>query len=254
MNEMNKLESSWLRRALDARPLRVSFEFFPPKSAQATESLWQTIRHLEPLRPALRLRDVWRRGIDKGEDPGDRQAHRKRDEPQARLAPHLRRRDARERRCRHSRLLGSGHPPHRGAARRPPRRRGRALRAPPRWLYFEHRVGCGNQAHRTVRNLGRLLSGAASRRDERRGEPRLPEAQDRRRRRTAASRSSFTAKSFSCAFSTRPAGPASKSPSCPVSCRSETSRMSAASPRWRAPACPTGCTSSATASTMIPTR
>ena len=51
MNEMNKPEGSRLRRAPDARPLRASFEFFPPKSPQATESLWQTIKHLETLHP-----------------------------------------------------------------------------------------------------------------------------------------------------------------------------------------------------------
>ncbi|MEZ5907190.1 MAG: methylenetetrahydrofolate reductase [NAD(P)H] [Hyphomicrobiaceae bacterium] len=34
-----------------AQPIRVSFEFFPPKSAKMEESLWQAIRRLEPLAP-----------------------------------------------------------------------------------------------------------------------------------------------------------------------------------------------------------
>jgi methylenetetrahydrofolate reductase (NADPH) len=51
MNDMNKLEDQLRHREPNARPLRVSFEFFPPKTPQATESLWQTIRRLEPLRP-----------------------------------------------------------------------------------------------------------------------------------------------------------------------------------------------------------
>ena len=33
------------------RPLRVSFEFSPPKSPEAEESLWHAIRRLEPLKP-----------------------------------------------------------------------------------------------------------------------------------------------------------------------------------------------------------
>jgi len=51
MNTMNKLESTWLRGAPDSRPLRVSFEFFPTKTSQATETLFQTIRRLESLHP-----------------------------------------------------------------------------------------------------------------------------------------------------------------------------------------------------------
>jgi methylenetetrahydrofolate reductase (NADPH) len=36
-----------------ARPIAVSFEFSPPKTDQAEESLWQAIRRLEPLQPAF---------------------------------------------------------------------------------------------------------------------------------------------------------------------------------------------------------
>lgn len=34
-------------------PIAASFEFFPPKTAEAEESLWRCIKRLEPLRPAF---------------------------------------------------------------------------------------------------------------------------------------------------------------------------------------------------------
>lgn len=34
-------------------PLRVSFEFFPPKTADMEEQLWRAIRRLEPLKPSF---------------------------------------------------------------------------------------------------------------------------------------------------------------------------------------------------------
>jgi methylenetetrahydrofolate reductase (NADPH) len=38
-------------RAEDAKSLRVSFEFFPPKTESLEPVLWETIRRLEPLQP-----------------------------------------------------------------------------------------------------------------------------------------------------------------------------------------------------------
>ena len=38
-------------RPADERNLKVSFEFFPPKTAKMEESLWRCIRRLEPLAP-----------------------------------------------------------------------------------------------------------------------------------------------------------------------------------------------------------
>ena len=32
-------------------PLRISFEFFPPKAGEAEESFWATVRRLETIRP-----------------------------------------------------------------------------------------------------------------------------------------------------------------------------------------------------------
>ena len=37
----------------NANPVRVSFEFFPPKTDVAEQNLWQAIRRLEPLNPAF---------------------------------------------------------------------------------------------------------------------------------------------------------------------------------------------------------
>ncbi|HUJ03065.1 MAG TPA: methylenetetrahydrofolate reductase [NAD(P)H] [Rhizomicrobium sp.] len=39
------------RLAGNERPLKVSFEFFPPKTAEMEEQLWRSIRRLEPLQP-----------------------------------------------------------------------------------------------------------------------------------------------------------------------------------------------------------
>ena len=37
----------------DARPLKVSFEFSPPRTDEAEETLWKAIRRLEPLNPSF---------------------------------------------------------------------------------------------------------------------------------------------------------------------------------------------------------
>ncbi|MBV9571387.1 MAG: methylenetetrahydrofolate reductase [NAD(P)H] [Alphaproteobacteria bacterium] len=41
------------RLASHNRPLKVSFEFFPPRTAEMEEQLWHAIRRLEPLAPAF---------------------------------------------------------------------------------------------------------------------------------------------------------------------------------------------------------
>lgn len=41
------------RLAGNDRPLKVSFEFFPPKTQEMEEQLWRSIRRLEPLAPAF---------------------------------------------------------------------------------------------------------------------------------------------------------------------------------------------------------
>jgi methylenetetrahydrofolate reductase (NADPH) len=37
----------------NANPVRVSFEFFPPKTDKAEQTLWEAVRRLEPLNPAF---------------------------------------------------------------------------------------------------------------------------------------------------------------------------------------------------------
>jgi len=41
------------RLAAQRRPLKVSFEFFPPRTPEMEEQLWRAIRRLEPLAPAF---------------------------------------------------------------------------------------------------------------------------------------------------------------------------------------------------------
>ncbi len=41
------------RLAAHNRPLKVSFEFFPPRTAEMEEQLWRAIRRLEPLAPTF---------------------------------------------------------------------------------------------------------------------------------------------------------------------------------------------------------
>jgi methylenetetrahydrofolate reductase (NADPH) len=41
------------RAAQNPNPVRVSFEFFPPKTDKAEEALWLAVRRLEPLNPAF---------------------------------------------------------------------------------------------------------------------------------------------------------------------------------------------------------
>ena len=47
---MNPLSTTWDRRAFPVAPA-VSFEFFPPSSAEMEQKLWQTLERLAPLTP-----------------------------------------------------------------------------------------------------------------------------------------------------------------------------------------------------------
>jgi hypothetical protein len=47
---------------------RVSFEFFPPKSLEASFRLWDTVRMLAPLAPEFRLGHLWRGRHDPATD------------------------------------------------------------------------------------------------------------------------------------------------------------------------------------------
>jgi len=53
MNTQTSIAEATAFSLLDWQPddLRISFEFFPPKTAEMEEQLWQVIRRLEPLQP-----------------------------------------------------------------------------------------------------------------------------------------------------------------------------------------------------------
>ncbi len=57
----------------------ISFEFFPPKTAEMEKSLWDTINRLAPLIPEFRLGDLWRRRIDPRAHPLHHRPHPRRD-------------------------------------------------------------------------------------------------------------------------------------------------------------------------------
>ena len=44
--------------------IRVSFEFFPPKTDEMEARLWETVTRLQPLKPRFRVGDLWRRRLD----------------------------------------------------------------------------------------------------------------------------------------------------------------------------------------------
>ena len=49
--EYDRLDS--LKALFSSAPARVSFEFFPPKTSQMEEKLWESLLLLAPLRPAF---------------------------------------------------------------------------------------------------------------------------------------------------------------------------------------------------------
>ena len=75
--------------------IRVSFEFFPPKTEEMEKTLWESIDRLAPLQSELRLGHLRRRRLDARAHPRDRQAHPRRDRADAGRASDLRRRDPR---------------------------------------------------------------------------------------------------------------------------------------------------------------
>ena len=62
-------------RLLGRGDIHVSFEFFPPKTEEMEETLWESIGRLAPLAPEFRLGDLWRRRLDARAHPRHRRAH-----------------------------------------------------------------------------------------------------------------------------------------------------------------------------------
>ena len=74
----------------------VSFEFFPPRSLEASFRLWETVKALAPLGPRVRLRHLRRRRRRPASSPTRRsRAIHKTTRAETSRAPDLRRRDAR---------------------------------------------------------------------------------------------------------------------------------------------------------------
>ena len=98
-----------------ARPLSCSFEFFPPKSAEAEEKLVGGDRQAQPAVPRVRQRHLRRGRLHARAHAPHRQAHPGRDDAEARRPPDLRRRLEGRGGRGDPRLLGGGGAPHRGA-------------------------------------------------------------------------------------------------------------------------------------------
>ena len=62
----------------DERRIRVSFEFFPPKTEEMEATLWESITRLAPLAAQLRLGHLRRRRLDPRAHARHRQAHPRR--------------------------------------------------------------------------------------------------------------------------------------------------------------------------------
>ena len=61
--------------ATRARRIRVSFEFFPPKTAEMEQTLWEAIAPARAAQAEFRLGDLRRRRLDPRAHARDRQAH-----------------------------------------------------------------------------------------------------------------------------------------------------------------------------------
>ena len=98
------------------RDIKVSFEFFPPKSAKMEASLWEAITRLAPLGPSFVSVTYGAGGSTRERTHATVARLAARDTAAPGRSSHLRRRDAGRGRRRHPELLGRRRPPHRGAA------------------------------------------------------------------------------------------------------------------------------------------
>ena len=172
------------------RDIRVSFEFFPPKTDEMEKTLWESIERLAPL-AAVRVGHLRGRRLDPRAHPRDREAHPGRDRADAGGASHLRGGDPRRGRRRDREL----------SDRRACATSWRcaairwaasaiALRAASGRLSQCRRPGRRHQPPVRFRNLGLGLSGKASRQPDGRGRHRHAQGQGRCRRGPAPSPSS----------------------------------------------------------------
>ena len=109
-----------------AKPVTVSFEFFPPKTAAMEASLWDAIRKLEPLSPEFVSVTYGAGGSTRERTHATVARILRGDRAQAGRSSDLRRRDEGRGGQRRARLLGRRRPPYRGPARRSARGAGNA--------------------------------------------------------------------------------------------------------------------------------
>ena len=169
-------------RILGRGVIDVSFEFFPPKTAAMEETLWRSIRRLEPLRPKY-VSVTYGAGGSTRERTHATVARMLREttlKPAAHLTCVAATQGEVDEIIRDYWDLGVRHI----VALRgdPPERRRHALRADAGRLCQRRRSHHGHQGDRALRDLRRLLSGEAPRVAEHRSRYRHAEGQDRCRR------------------------------------------------------------------------
>ena len=143
--------------------IRVSFEFFPPKTAEMEQALWEAIARLAPLQPNF-VSVTYGAG---GSTRERTHATVKRILAETMLdaggAPDLRRRDPRRGRRGDPRLCGRRRAPYRGVARRSAGRGSASAYLPhPDGYKNAAELVAGIKAHRRHRSVGLRLSGKTS--------------------------------------------------------------------------------------------
>ena len=150
--------------------LKVSFEFFPPKTEAMEETLWKSIERLAPLGPSFVSVTYGAGGSTRERTHATVVAHPQGNAAHAGRASHLRRRDEGRGRRRRPRLSRRRRPPHRGAPRRSGRRHRHRLRAASRRL---RRARRSRRRHQGGRATSRCRS-ASIRRSIRRARASTP--------------------------------------------------------------------------------